>query len=110
MARLEGLVGAIGDATLKWEYRRSLAARLRKEFKGLPLPADRTGLAIAASELGLVAEQRNVERLRILTAILLRHPMLLRDVEHAYVGLDLPRPLATLQNGTSEVGGSGRNP
>jgi DNA primase len=97
MERLEGLVGAIGDATLKWEYRRSLAAQLRKEFKGLPLPMDRTGLAIAVAELGLVAEQRNVERLRILTAILLRHPMLLRDVEHAYVGLDLPTPLATLR-------------
>ena len=97
MERLEGLVGAIGDATLKWEYRRSLAAELRKEFKWLPLPMDRTGLAIAVAELGLVAEQRNVERLRILTAILLRHPMLLRDVEHAYVGLDLPTPLATLR-------------
>ncbi len=102
MERLEGLVNAIGDATLKWEYRRSLAAQLRKEFKGLPLPIDRTGLAIAVSELSLVAEQRNVERLRILTAILLRHPMLLRDVEHAYVGLDLPRPLATLRTALQE--------
>jgi DNA primase len=102
MERLEGLVRAIGDATLKWEYRRSLGGQLRKEFKGLPLPTDRTGLAIAISELGLVAEQRNGERLRILTAILLRHPMLLRDVEHAYVGLDLPRPLATLRTALQE--------
>ena len=39
---------------------------------------------------------------RILTAILLRHPMLLRDVEHAYVGLDLPRPLATLRTALQE--------
>ena len=51
MERLEGLVDAIGDATLKWEYRRSLAAATPEGFKGLPLPIDRTGLAIAVSEL-----------------------------------------------------------
>jgi DNA primase len=38
-----------------------------------------------------------VERARILTAILLRHPSVLRDVEHAYDGLDLPPPLAALR-------------
>jgi DNA primase len=37
------------------------------------------------------------ERCRILTAILLRHPMLLRDVEHAYLGLDLVSPLAAVR-------------
>jgi DNA primase len=37
------------------------------------------------------------ERARILTAILLRHPMLLRDVEHAFDGLNLPAPLAALR-------------
>jgi DNA primase len=102
MERLDGLVGTIGDATLKWEYRRSLAAQLRQEFKRLPLPTDRTGLAVGVAELGPLAEQRNVERLRILTAILMRHPMLLRDVDHAYTGLDLPRPLAVLREALHE--------
>jgi DNA primase len=102
MERLDGLVGTIGDATLKWEYRRSLAAELRKEFKRLPLPRDRTGLAVGVAELGPVAEQRDVERLRILTAILLRHPVLLRDVDHAYSGLALPRPLAVLREALHE--------
>jgi DNA primase len=102
MARLEGLIGAIGDATLKWEYRRSLTQQLRKEFKGLPLPSDRAGLAAAVAELGSVAAQRDHERCRILTAILLRHPMLLPEVEHAYLGLDLSPSLAALRNALHE--------
>jgi DNA primase len=93
MARLEGLVDAIGDITLKWEYRRSLCSQLRKEFKRLPAPIDRSGLASPIID----SEHRNLERLRILTAILLCHPMLLRDVEHAYVGLDLPSPLSAVR-------------
>ena len=102
MERLEGLIGTIGDTTLKWEYRRSLAQQLRKEFKGLPLPTDRAGLAVAIAELGSVAEQRDLERCRILTAILLRHPILLRDVEHAYSALDLPPSLAVLRDALHE--------
>jgi DNA primase len=102
MERLEGLIGTIGDATLKWEYRRSLAQQLRKEFKGLPLPTDRAGLAVAIAELGSVAEQRDLERCRILTAILLRHPILLRDVEHAYSALVLPPSLAVLRDALHE--------
>ena len=51
-----------------------------------------------------------VERCRILTAILLRHPILLRDVEHAYVGLDLPPALAALRDSATRVGGNRRNP
>jgi DNA primase len=97
MKRLEELIGAIRDNTLKWEYRRSLTAQLRKEFKGLPPPADRAGMAVGNADPASVAEQRDGERCRILTAILLRHPMLLRDVEHAYVALDLIRPLETLR-------------
>jgi DNA primase len=37
------------------------------------------------------------ERTRILTAILLRHPSIWHDVEHAYSNLDLPAPLARLR-------------
>jgi DNA primase len=42
------------------------------------------------------------ERTRILTAILLRHPILFRDVEHAYAGLDLAPPLAQLRDAVGE--------
>ena len=38
------------------------------------------------------------ERARILLAILLRHPNLLRDVEHALEELELPEPLAGLRH------------
>ena len=102
MKRLEGMISSIGDVTLKWEYRRSLPPQLRKEFKGLPLATDRAGLAVAAAELGSLAEQRDHERCRILTAILLRHPILLRDVEHAYDGLDLPHPLDAVRTALQE--------
>ena len=39
-----------------------------------------------------------VERARVLMAILLRHPSLLRDVEHALETLELPAPLAKLRH------------
>jgi DNA primase len=42
------------------------------------------------------------ERARILTAILLRHPGLFHDVEHAYAGLDLDPPLAQLRDAIGE--------
>jgi HNH endonuclease len=53
--------------------------------------------AIAVSKRGGAASLVNAERCRVLTAILLRHPMLLPDVKDAYVGLDLPSHLAMLR-------------
>jgi DNA primase len=38
------------------------------------------------------------ERVRILTAILLRHPGIWHDVEHAFAGLDLPLPFDLLRS------------
>ncbi|HEX4172823.1 MAG TPA: DNA primase [Acetobacteraceae bacterium] len=98
MAKLQGLIDTIGDTTLKWEYRRSLGSQLRQEFKRLPANPDRSGLAGPITD----SAHRDFERLRILTAILLRHPMLLRDVEHAYLGLDLPPRLAALRSALLE--------
>jgi DNA primase len=43
------------------------------------------------------ADRTEVERSRVLTAILLRHPNLLHDVEHAYAALGLPPPLDRLR-------------
>src|SRR6202041_1670204 len=57
----------------------------------------RTGPRPAANTNTIAAE-----RARILTAILLRHPTLLRDVEHAYAGLDLEPPLAQLRDAIGE--------
>jgi DNA primase len=44
------------------------------------------------------ASRTVAERMRVLTAILLRHPNLLRDVEHAYGALTLLPPLDQVRN------------
>jgi len=47
-------------------------------------------------------EMNTPERHRILTAILVRHPTLLRDVEHAYAGLDLDPALGELRDAITD--------
>jgi DNA primase len=44
------------------------------------------------------ANATTAERARILTAILLRHPALLADVDHAYAVLELPPSMAVLRD------------
>jgi DNA primase len=91
--RLEEAARRIGDRTLAGEYRRTLLDRYfaargagRRPAPVRPPPRPRPEADTAAAE-----------RLRILTAILLRHPVLLRDVEHAFEGLDLPPELGLLR-------------
>ena len=90
------------DARLR-EYRRALLDRF---FAGRADPAADAGRRRAArcAAAGPPARQpagRHAERARILTAILLRHPVLLHDVEHAYAGLDLPRRSPRLRDAIS---------
>ncbi|TLU73982.1 DNA primase [Lichenicoccus roseus] len=118
-ARLVDAAGRIGNKTLAAEYRRTLLDRFFETFRrrrtdqngsaggrgsgqGGASPAGlgrmsggRPGPGAGAA--GMVAIRRPVdgsgvraERSRILTAILLRHPELLHDVEEAYCGLELP--------------------
>ena len=107
--RLEEAARKIPDKALAGEYRRVLldrffASRPRIQF-GKPVrigganrPAPvRTAGRPAQDDAGVAAERK-----RILTAILLRHPDLLRDVEHAYAGLDLDPPLAHLRDAVLE--------
>ncbi|MBV9735734.1 MAG: DNA primase [Acidisphaera sp.] len=88
-ARLEAAAARIGDRRLASEYRSALLERFFAARRGRPTPAgpkpSRTPMHVAA------------ERARILTAILLRHPHLLRDVEEAYCDLDLPPALDRLR-------------
>ena len=72
---------------------RSLSNRSRPN-QALPT---RTGPRPSADAVGIAAE-----RTRILTAILLRHPTLLRGVGHAYAGLLLDPRLARLRECLSE--------
>ncbi len=96
LTRLDAAASRISDKALSREYRDALRNRFfatrraaRDGRKGLPIRS--------LPRPHFLPEGATHERCRILTAILLRHPMLLRDVEHAYLGLDLTPPLAALR-------------
>ncbi len=94
LARLDAQAGLIADRGLAAEYRRALrerfyASRRRRALPEVPhhlRPGAEAGAAGAAGE-----------RARMLTAILLRHPELLHDVEEAYAGLVLSPALDRLR-------------
>jgi DNA primase len=107
-ARLVEAAGRIGNRTLSGEYRRTLLDRFFETFRPrrsndprrnngggsvAPLRADPARRPVRPPEAQAVRR----ERLRILTAILLRHPELLHDVEEAYCGLELPDELRLLR-------------
>ena len=100
LTRLDQAAGRIPDKALAGEYREALrgrfyAARRRNRgarFGGSTAAPVRSGPRPQPA-VGSVAN----ERARILTAILLRHPGIWHDVEHAFAGLDLPRPFDALR-------------
>jgi DNA primase len=101
-ARLEAAARRIPDRALAGEYRRVLldrffAARPRSGSWFGPGPGRRPTPLRAPVRAAPVAGADSAERSRILTAILLRHPSLLPDVEHAYAALDLPEPLQQIR-------------
>jgi DNA primase len=113
--RLEEVAKRIPDKALAGEYRSVLLDRFfasRRRDRGGPGPANRsaqrrTMFNRPASVLTGPRPPANAsviaaERTRILTAILLRHPVLFHDVEHAYAGLDLDPPLAQLRDAIGE--------
>ncbi len=114
-ARLVEAAGRIGNRTLAGEYRRTLLDQFFETFRarrGAPRGPAATGARPNVTQLGArpaggpraasetqAARQQGVrrERQRILTAILLRHPELLPDVEEAFCGLDLADDLRPLR-------------
>ncbi len=99
--RLIEASGRIGDKSLGAEYRRVLidrffASRSRptRERDGKWHKRD-GGLRVIRPLLR--PDNTTVERARILTAILLRHPFLLHDVGHAYNALPIDPALARLR-------------
>jgi len=100
-SRLEAAARQITDRALSGEYRSALlgryfASRTRTGTRrdGSRSGAGRTGIPrVMPSDAGVAPEQA-----RILTAILLHHPGLLHDVEHAYAEVALPPPLARVRN------------
>ena len=111
-SRLVEAASRIGNKTLAAEYRRTLLDRFFETFRrrrpepgrgtgpagNRPVPV-RTGPQAGAGATHRAVDASGVrqERMRILTAILLRHPELLHDVEEAYCGLDLPDALRELR-------------
>ena len=101
--RLEAAAARIGDRTLAAEYRRALLDRffLPRTVRGVRGGAPRP-VPVAPPRPLPAAAASDAERARCLTAILLRHPALLRDVEEAYGQLDLPPVLARLRHAVQD--------
>ncbi len=122
-ARLDAAAAAIGHRGLAGEYRNTLRARFREVFsprRGPERPGSRPGSRAVGrgAERGLQAapfaprplpgqESVRRERLRIMVAILLRHPDLLHDVEQAFCQLDLPEDLARVRAALLDYAGAG---
>jgi len=113
--RLEEAAKRIPDKALAGEYRSVLLDRFfasRRRERGGQRMSNRAGFARGAANPpapvrtgprpSIDAETIAAERARILTAILLRHPGILHDVEHAYAGLELESPLAQLRDAIAE--------
>ena len=113
--RLEEAAKRIPDKALAGEYRSVLLDRFfasRRRDRSGSASADRSASHRSAFNRAVSSwtgprPPANVatiaaERTRILTAILLRHPGLFHDVEHAYAGLDLDPPLAQLRDAIVE--------
>jgi len=85
-ARLAAAAAKITDKGLAAEYRRDLMDRFFQSTKRGAAPAARQRAPRPLPE----AATASAERIRTLTAILLRHPALLPRLEEAYAGLPLP--------------------
>ncbi len=101
-AELERICGLIGEKGLRSEYRRDLMARyyalvdsFYPGFRGKTQPAARQVARPIATEAAT-----GLERMRTLTAILLRHPSLAHKLEDALCQLDLPPPARRLTDAT----------
>jgi DNA primase len=126
--RLEGSARRIPDRALSDEYRATLLERFRAGrpgqwrpgqqrygqqrfgqqgfgYQGLgqQRPGQQQSPATRTAPRPVPNANRTVaERMRVLTAILLRHPNLLHDVEHAYAELSLLPPLDRLRHALLE--------
>ncbi len=107
-AKLTAAAATIGHKGLAAEYRRTLQQRFFETFArrggaARPGGSARTGqlptraAAMTAARPVPEADGVRLERLRMLLAILLRHPDLLHDVEQAFCHLELPDELAQVR-------------
>lgn len=125
-ARLIGACGRIGDKSLGWEYRNAVLERF-KAGRSRRVPANRGGDGQwnkqwkrrhdAPSVINgprvprpvLDQDNATAERARILTAILLRHPLLLNDVAPAYSALPMGAALTRMREAIEDWACSAEN-
>ena len=96
-ARIEATASLIPDRNLRFEYRKAMLNRLKaigyQSYRSRSTPTPSPAIA----RPGISEDSTRAERGRILTAVLLAHPALLRDVEHAFAEIDLPAPCDRLR-------------
>lgn len=101
-SRLVEACGRIADKALAAEYRSALLDRFFAERPRRGGRGKQPGIsALNGPRVPRPVPQQDLivsERLRILTAILLRHPFLLHDVSDAFASLPLPAQLARLRD------------
>ncbi len=103
--RLVAAAGRIQDKSLAAEYRRALLDRFFESGRrAAPSGQDRRGGKFRAPPPVRIgprptpqADMANAVRAHMLTAILLRHPYLLHDLEEAYGALALPHDMERLR-------------
>jgi DNA primase len=105
LGRIDETTKLIADRALSSEVRRALRQRFYPERPAGKRPDPRRGrlpgaprrpVAISARP-SISDAQTGAERGRILTAVLLIHPTILRDVEHAFAEVVLPEPCARVR-------------
>ncbi len=94
LRRLDDTAARIGDRVLAGEYRRALRERFFRERRVSRTERPAVRIPPRPTPSGRKAAE---ERARILTAALILHPELIRDVEHAFAELDLPEPFARVR-------------
>lgn len=110
--RLTDAAAMIADKSLASEYRSTLVDRFFETYRRRPGGgARRDGAArpsvVSVASAPFDALAATEERMRILTAILLRHPGLLSEVEDAYCRLDLPPVLGRVRAGLMDAASDG---
>jgi DNA primase len=96
--RLDAAAALIPDQNLAREYRSALRTLLYPRRDGRR-DGTRPGVIPRLTRPRPEPAATEAERLRCLTAILLRHPALIHDVDEAFGQLDLPAALERIRNG-----------
>ena len=90
-ARLQAAAQSIGDRNLAYEFKSALLGKFfEQRRRDKPVPPRKLRTPVDAFDVA-------AERARLLTAIILRHPSILHDVEEAYAALELPADLLRLR-------------